>query len=75
MEVYSKTILPQVTRNISNSQPNLTPKAIRERRRRRRKKQASIRKEIRKTRSEINEREMKETRSKSVKLKALSLRR
>ena len=32
-EVYSNTILPQETRNISNKQPNLTPKAFRERRR------------------------------------------
>ena len=32
MEVYSNTILPQETRNISHKQPNLTPKAIRERR-------------------------------------------
>ena len=31
-EVYSNTILPQETREISNRQPNLTPKAIRERR-------------------------------------------
>ena len=31
-EVYSNTILPQKTRKISNKQPNLTPKAIRERR-------------------------------------------
>ena len=31
-EVYSNTILPQETRNISNKQPNLTPKAIRKRR-------------------------------------------
>ena len=31
-EVYSNTILPQETRNISNKQPNVTPKAIRERR-------------------------------------------
>ena len=31
-EVYSNTILPQETRNISNKQPNLTPKAITERR-------------------------------------------
>ena len=28
-EVYSNTILPQETRNVSNKQPNLTPKAIR----------------------------------------------
>ena len=32
MEVYSNTILPQETRNISNKKPNLTPKAIRKRR-------------------------------------------
>ena len=31
-EVKSNTILPQETRNISNKQPDLTPKAIRERR-------------------------------------------
>ena len=31
-EVYSNTILPQETRNISNKQPNLTTKVIRERR-------------------------------------------
>ena len=31
-EVYSNTILPQETRKISNKQPNLTPKAVRERR-------------------------------------------
>ena len=30
-EVYSNKILPQETRNISNKQPNLTPKAIRQR--------------------------------------------
>ena len=31
-EVYSNTILPQDTGSISNKQPNLAPKAIRERR-------------------------------------------
>ena len=31
-EVYNNKILPQETRKISNKQPNLTPKAIRERR-------------------------------------------
>ena len=31
-EVYNNTILRQETRNISNKQPNLTPKTIRERR-------------------------------------------
>ena len=30
--VYSNIILPQETSKISNKQPNLTPKAIRERR-------------------------------------------
>ena len=30
-EVYSNTILPQETRKISNEQPNLTPKATRDR--------------------------------------------
>ena len=29
-QIYSNTILPQETRNISNKQPDLTPKAIRE---------------------------------------------
>ena len=29
-EVYSNTILPQETRKVSNKQPNLKPKAIRE---------------------------------------------
>ena len=31
-DVYSNIILPQETRKISNKQPNLTPKATRERR-------------------------------------------
>ena len=31
-EIYSNIILPQETRKISNKQPNLTPKATRERR-------------------------------------------
>ena len=32
-EIYSNTISPQETRKIPNKQPNLTPKATRERRR------------------------------------------
>ena len=32
-EVYSNTILPLETRNVSKKQPSPTPKAIRERRR------------------------------------------
>ena len=64
-EVYSNKILPQETRNISNKQPNLTPKAIRERRTKTNKQnktkpKVSKRKEIRKIRSEINETKMKE---------------
>ena len=58
-EVNSKTILPQEKRKMSNKQPNLTPKAIRERRTKKNK--VSRRKEIIKSRSEINEKEMKET--------------
>ena len=68
MEVYSNTILPQETRNISNNQPNLTPKAIRERRTKTPK--VSRRKEIIKIRSEINEKEMKEMIAKINKTKS-----
>ena len=59
-EVYGNTILPQETRNISNKQPNLTPKAIRERRTNKQKKNPKLG-EIIKIRTEINEKEMKET--------------
>ena len=51
-EVYSNTIPPQETRNTSSKQPNLTPKAIRERRTKNPK--VSRRKEIIKIRAEIN---------------------
>ena len=68
-EVYSNTTLPQETRNISNKQPNLTPKAIRERRTKKNPK-VSRRKEIIKIRSEINEKEMKETIAKDNKTKS-----
>ena len=68
-EVYSNTILPQETRNISNKQPNLTRKAIRERRTKIPPK-VSIRKEIIKIRPEINETEMKETIAKINKTKS-----
>ena len=60
-------------RNISNKQPYLTPKGIRERRTT--KPKVSRRKEIINIRSEINEKEMKETRAKINNLKAGSLRR
>ena len=58
-ELHCNTGLPQETRKISNKQPNLTPKAIRERRTKTPK--VSRKKEIIKIRSEINEKEMKET--------------
>ena len=67
-EVYSNTILPQETRNTSNKQPKLIPKAIRERRTKSPK--VSRRKEIIKIRSEINEKEMKETIAKFNKTKS-----
>ena len=67
-EVYSNTILPQETRNISNKQPNLKPKAIRERRTK--KPNVSRRNEIIKIRSEINEKQMKETIAKINKTKS-----
>ena len=57
-EVYSNTILPQETRNISNIPPSLTLKATRERRTN---KKVSRRKEIIKIRAEINETETKKT--------------
>ena len=72
-EAHSNTILPQETRNISNKQPNLTPKTIRERRTKNPK--VSRRKEIIKIRSQINEKEMKETIAKMNKTKPGSLRR
>ena len=67
-EVYSNTSLPQETGNISNKQPNLAPKAIRERRTKTPK--VSRRKEIIKIRSEINEKEMKQTIAKINKTKS-----
>ena len=67
-EVYSNTILPEEKRNISNKQPNLTPKTIRERRTKNPK--IRRRKEIIKIRSEINEKEMKEMIAKINKTKS-----
>ena len=57
-EDYSNTILPQETRNISNKQPIFPPKAIRERTKILK---VSRRKEIKKIRSETNEKGMKKT--------------
>ena len=67
-EVYSNTILPQETRNISNKQPNFTPKAIKKEEQNNPK--VIRRKEIIKIRSEINEKEMKETITKISKTKS-----
>ena len=67
-ELYSNKILTQETRNISNKQSNLTPKAIRERRTKNPK--VSRRKEIIKIKSEINEKEIKETIAKINKTKS-----
>ena len=72
-EVYSSTILPQERRNISNKQPNLIPKAIRERKTK--KPKVSRRKEIIRIRSGINEKEMKEMIAKINKTKSWFLRR
>ena len=58
-EVYSNTNLPQETRKISNKQPNLTPKATRERTNKTQSQQKERNhKEIR---AEINEIETKKT--------------
>ena len=55
-EVHSDTGFPQDTRTISNEQPILPPKRIRERRTKLR---VSKRKEVRKIREEINKTEIK----------------
>ena len=71
-EVYSNTILPQETRNISNKQPNLHLKQLeREEQQQQKKTKVSRRKDIIKIRSEINEKEMKETIAKINKTKSL----
>ena len=69
-EVYSNTILTQETKTISNKQPILTPKAIRERKKKKKKPEVSRRKEIINIRSEINEKERKETIAKIKKTKS-----
>ena len=66
-EVYSNTSLPYETGNISNKQPNLAPKAITERTKN---PKVSRRKEIIQIRSEINEKEIKETIAKINKTKS-----
>ena len=63
-QFISNRIISQKTRKISNKQPNLTPKATRERRTN--KSQISKRKETIKIRAEINEIETKETMEKII---------
>ena len=59
-EVYSNTILPQETRKISDKKPNLTYLKQLEKEEQKKPK-VNRRKEIIKTRSEINEKQMKAT--------------
>ena len=59
-EVYSNTILPQETRKTSNRQPNFTPKTT-GKRRTTTKNKISRRKQIIKLRTEISEKDMKDT--------------
>ena len=66
-EVYSNTILPQETRNISN---NLTLHLKQLEKEEQQNPKVSRRKEIIKIRSEINEKEMKETVAKINKTKS-----
>ena len=70
-EVYSNTILPQETRKTSNRQPNFTPNTTGKRTK---KPKVSRRKEIIKILAEVNEKQMKETIVKTIKLKAGSSR-
>ena len=75
-EVHSNTILPQETRETLNIQPNFTPETTGKRRTATTTTTKIIRrKEIIKIRAEINEKEMKETIVKIIKLKTDSLRR
>ena len=66
--------LLQVTRETSNKQSNLTPKVTTKINTQKNSK-VSRRKEIIKTWTEINEKELKETMQRLIKLKAGSLRR
>ena len=67
-EVYSNTIQPQETRKALNRQPNSTYRACGKEKQKNPK--VSKRKEIKKTREEINEEEMKETIAKINKAKS-----
>ena len=59
-EVYSGTFIPQETRKTSNRQPNFTPKTT-GKRRTTTKNKISRRKQIIKLRTEISEKDMKDT--------------
>ena len=72
-EVYSSTVLPQETRNISINNLTLHLKQLEKEEQKTPK--VSRRKDIIKIRSEINEKEMKETIERSIKLKPVSLRK
>ena len=73
-EVYSNTILPQETRKTLNRQPYFTPKTTGKRKTTKKKSKISRRKEIIKILAEVNEKQMKETIVKKIKLKAGSSR-
>ena len=72
-EDYSNIILPQETRKTLTRQPNFIPKTTGKRRTKKPQK-ISRRKEIIKIQAEINEKEVKETIVKTIKLKAGSSR-
>ena len=71
-EVDSNTILPQETRKASNRQTNFTPKTTGKRRT---KKAPKLVEEIIKILAEVNEKQMKETIIKILKLKACTSKR
>ena len=66
-EVHQNASLPQETRKTSNKQPNLTPKATRKITKNLK---VSRKNEIRKIRTEINDKEMQETIAKINKTKS-----
>ena len=72
-KVQSNTSLPQETRETANKLPNFTPKATRKRNQEPQSQQKK--RNHKKIRAEINEKDTKETVAKINKLKAGSLRR
>ena len=71
-EVYSNTILLHETRKTSNRQPNFTPKTTGKRTKN---PEITAKKKIIKIQAERNEKEIKETMVKLIKLKPVPLRR